>query len=316
VSATVPSRQARALDLVGLAGLVVATIVGCGVVLITGHDDGKPHEASATRIETDAGIGFQLPLGLPAAAAPSALEALGVTAVRSYSPEADPRQGVVVVGYSPGAGPTLLGRAAPLGGGSAPQLEEVGDYVAVQVTGMVKEAGASRQVRIYSVPTDSEQAVVACVAAVGGTVEQMGWCTHLATTLVIRSTFGKPLSLKDLAAGTSWLRAEIAAYKDKARSLREKLGAARYSDEQEQAAASLQTLAGRVALALVRRSNDPILLPARQALRRSLVRLAAGYALMVHAADRREHPVWAAGCRRVRAADAELAVSLGQVRIQ
>lgn len=318
MSAT-PSGQAGGLDQgvrIGLAGLVVTLVLGCVSVWILGHDDGKPHMVSATPVGTDAGLGYQLSFGLRRVKDPDMLDTLGVTPVRSYSPEADPLRGIVVVGYGSGSGPALLGRVLVQNDGSAPRLEEVGDYIAVQVTGLLEWAGASHQVRIYSVPTDGEQALVACIASSGGTVEQMGWCMHLATTLVVESTFGKPLSLRDLEASTSWLRAEITDYEGKARSLREELRAARYSEEQERDAARLRALARKAALALGGRPNDPILLPAQTALRRSLARVADGYALMARAADRRKRSMWVAGARRVTAADAELASSFGQARIQ
>jgi hypothetical protein len=245
------------------------------------------------------------------------LKALAVTPLRVYSPAGDTTRGSVVIGYSHGTGPMLLGtHAARLAARSTPQIEEVGAYVAVRITGTVASAGVRRQATVYSVPATGGDAVVLCLAASSGAITlQRPDCERVVTTLNIASssTIGVPISLDRLTAYPRLLRKKLASYENEAHGLRRDLKEAKHSGEEQVLATQLASLYKRAARALTPAPLDPIALPAQRSLRTGLARAAAGYRLLARAAARDGRRAWALGCSRAVLADGNISAALRRV---
>jgi hypothetical protein len=297
-----------------IGGLIVA-IVACWVATgISGCQVGEADRPSAeSRVRTAVGS-FSVPNGLLVAAAPAgALGALGITEVRAYAPGGDPSQGSVVIGSSMGTGATLLGAgAARLAGASTPRVQEVNGDVAVHVTGRV----AGRQASVYSLPTDAGEAVVLCLGGEADAPVDQRDCVAVASTLSISAEYGRPISLRAVAAYPAQLATALGDYLQRAPRLRRELRLARYADEQASAAGRLAAACRVAASALARLAPTPIALPAQYALERELGQAGGAYDLLRSAARGGEHGLWAASRARVASAERRLRESLASALAQ
>jgi hypothetical protein len=306
------ARIAKAAVVVAMLGIWIAA-------LFVGYGEGKAgRSTNARQVTTATGIEFAVPPELADSPTPTGvLEALAITPLRVYSPAGNVGQGSVVVGYSRGTGPTLLGtRAARLTARSSPQVDELGQNVAVRVTGTIANEGIPSQVTVYSVPTTGGDAVVLCLAARNDvTASSQPDCERVATKLKIAptSSIGSPISLDQLETYPHSLLATFTPYADAADGLRLRLSAARFSGEEQSLAAQLASLYARAARALAQPSPDPLVLPAQHLLYTGITRVLAGYNLLAHAAAVGGPRTWAQGRSQVAGAEATIAAALRQI---
>jgi hypothetical protein len=270
-----------------------------------------------TQVTTAAGIEFALPPELADAPTPTGvLEALAITPLRAYSPAGDFSQGSVVVGYSSGTGPTLLGAPARLAADSAPRVEEVGGNIAVRVAGTVAAAGMPNRVTVYSVPATDGDAVVLCLAPRDGAGASLQTdCERVATKLEIASTasIGYPVLIGQLVADSHSLLDTVSSYEKEASGLRLRLKQARFSGEERSLTAQLASLYGRAGKALASSKRDPLVLPAQHLLYTGIVHARAGYALLARAAASLASQAWTQGRSQVAGAERIIASALRRI---
>ena len=298
---------------------ILLALVGIWIgVAFFAYERGKSDRSTdAKQVRTATGIEFAVPPELADASIPvGVLEALAITPLRAYSPAGDATQGSVVVGYSSGTGPTLLGAPARLAASSAPQVEEVGGNIAVRVAGTVTDVGMPNQVTIYSVPATGGDAVVLCLAPRDGTGASLQTdCERVATKLEITSntSIGRAVSIGQLVADSRSLLDAVSSYEKKASGLRLRLKQARFSGEERSLTAQLASLYRRAAKALASSKLDPLVLPAQRLLYTGIMRVRTGYVLLARAAASGHTPTWALGRSQVVSAERIIAVALGRI---
>ncbi len=308
--------EANTLALAAVVVAVLALWIGTGLFA---HGEGKAdRSADARHVTAGEGIEFAVPPELARTRSPTAVpKALAVTPLRVYSPTGEVTRGSVVVGYSSGTGPTLLGtRVARLAARSAPQVEELGKSVGVRVTGTVAYAGVRDQVIVYSVPATGGNAVVLCLAAPNGSIASPAPdCERVATTLEIAhsSTIGHPISLSQIAAYPHMLREQFASYENAAFGLRRRLKEAKYSGKESSLTAQLASLYGRAARALAPARLDPLVEPVQRLLCTGLTHALDGYRLLARAASIGNRRAWALGRSQVTGAEGIISAALRQV---
>lgn len=314
MSDDLPSETSKILSIEILLALVGIWIA----VFVFAYDLGKSNRSpDVKQVRTATGIEFAVPPELADASIPGGvLKALAITPLRAYSPAGDATQGSVVVGYSSGTGPTLLGAPARLATGSAPHVQEVGGNVAVRVEGTVTDVGTPNRVTVYSVPATGGDAVVLCLAPLDGTgVSLQIDCERVATKLEITSnaSIGRAVSIGQLVADSRSLLDTVSSYEKEASGLRLRLKQAKFSGEERSLTAQLASLYGRAAKALASSKLDPLVLPAQRLLHTGIVHEQDGYALLARAAASLASRAWTQGRSNVAGAERIIASALRRI---
>ena len=298
---------------------ILLALVGIWIgVFFFAYERGKSDRSTdAKQVRTATGIEFAVPPELADASIPAGvLKALAITPLRAYSPAGDATQGSVVVGYSSGTGPTLLGVPARLAASSAPQVEEVGGNIAVRVAGTVTDVGMPNRVTVYSVPATGGDAVVLCLAPRDGTGASLQTdCGRVVTKLEITSNrfIGRAVSIGQLVADSRSLLDTVSSYEKEASGLRLELNEAMFSGEERSLTAQLALLYGRAAKALASSKRDPLVLPAQRLLHTGIVHEQAGYALLARAAASLDSQTWTQGRSQVAGAERIIASALRRI---
>lgn len=312
MSAREGAESSRGVELGVLAGVVGALAGALALWWLAGergYADGRADRGSDQAIQTASGIDFQVPSGWTQAAPSAPLRQLGVTLVRAYAPAGQPADGEVVVGLGDARGPTLLSRRAlaVLHGQNVANIEELRSNAFVHVNGTLRSQHTSQPVVVYTLPAAPHNVQIICIAAAqpSGSAETRA-CRVVADTLELTPSYGRAITLSQLAAYPARVRGALAECYGDAVSLREELWHARDRPTQARQARLLAALYSSAARKLSDIHGDPIAAPATDTLVKTLRLTAGGYALLERGAASGNRRDWAAGRRHVLAGQTEM----------
>jgi hypothetical protein len=296
----------------GVIAAIVAAVVALAVVgYLVGSSGSSGTEAPANNSSASAGpLTITFPDTWQRVSSAPPVPGLTFKDPISVAPKGGPAVGALTAGMVSASDPSLLPATFKKSLSGSPAKGEpvqLGNLQAYRYTGL-KPANYPQQLTVYTVPTDSGVATVACSAAAANAAAFLPQCERAASTLTLSGAkavnLGVPPSyVKSLNSVLQRLGAERSA-------ALAKLKAARTPAQQATAARQAAAAYAAAAKTLAGASGGPQVDGANTAILAALRQGAAGYGQMAAGAASASTGRYAAGAATVKKADAALQKAL------
>jgi hypothetical protein len=296
----------------GVVAAIVVAVIALGVVgYLVGSSGSGGKQAPANNSSASAGpLTITFPDTWQRVTAAPPVPGLTFKDLISVAPRGGPAVGALTAGMVSAADPTLLPvtfKKQLTGGPPKGEPVQLGSVQAFRYTGL-KPKNYSRDLTVYTVPTDAGVATVACSAPTGQSATFLPDCERAASTLTLSgvkaSNLGIPASYVNTVNGAiKTMQTKRAAALGKVKSAKNPAGQATGLRAAAAAyAGAAKTLAGAGAPPQVGAINAALVAALRHG--------AAGYTQMAAGAASNNGGMYSAGAKQVKQADAALQQAL------